>query len=87
MINCKRCGFEISWRAGGPPWIPVNVDGSDHRPVCGKMKYEPKDSSVDEPANHRESRVIVGADYVSSLCDCGVPPWENCLSGCKSVLL
>lgn len=86
MSNCNKCGFEIGWRRGGPPWVPINVDGSDHRPVCGKMKYETlKATFVDSPRNHRVSMLIVGADYVPSQCDCGVPPWEDCLPGCKSV--
>jgi len=82
MSNCNKCGFEINWRRGGPPWVPLNVDGSDHRPVCGKMKHEAGAPYVESPRNHRIGREIVGADYKPYTCICGTAPWDDCGPGC-----
>ena len=32
--NCKYCGKEIDWKKDGPNNIPVNLDGSLHKPTC-----------------------------------------------------
>ena len=31
---CNKCGAEIGWREEGGRYIPLNKDGSDHKPSC-----------------------------------------------------
>jgi len=35
---CNKCGQQIGWRQDGDRYIPLNTDGSDHKPTCTGSK-------------------------------------------------
>ena len=35
---CNKCGQQIGWRQEGGKYIPLNIDGSDHKPTCSGSK-------------------------------------------------
>ena len=43
---CNKCGQPIGWRQEGDKYIPLNTDGSDHKPTCGGSKPQTQDTKV-----------------------------------------
>jgi len=50
----------------------------------GQLESGYADSIHGTKLDHIECLEAVGKDYHPDMCDCGIPPWEECKTTCKT---